>query len=97
MLSRRSNVGLRWLSVGVEIQVQVVDQPGCAQEGGRKDHQVTVIRGRWSISSVYNIPLTVLITGTSLGVGGAIPPLVVGATPFFARYAQKSSLKETAP
>ena len=34
---------------------------------------------------ILMIPLTVLITGTSLGVGGAIPPLVVGATPFFAR------------
>ncbi|MCL1961926.1 MAG: ABC transporter permease, partial [Desulfovibrionaceae bacterium] len=31
------------------------------------------------------IPLTVLLTGTSLGVAGAIPPLVIGATPFFAR------------
>jgi len=31
------------------------------------------------------IPFTLLITGTSLGVAGAIPPLVVGATPFFAR------------
>ena len=34
---------------------------------------------------ILMIPLTVLITGTSLGVAGAIPPLVVGATPFFAR------------
>jgi D-methionine transport system permease protein len=31
------------------------------------------------------IPFTLLVTGTSLGVAGAIPPLVVGATPFFAR------------
>ena len=34
---------------------------------------------------IVMIPLTLLITGTSLGVAGAIPPLVVGATPFFAR------------
>ncbi len=34
---------------------------------------------------IVMIPFTVLITGTSLGVAGAIPPLVVGATPFFAR------------
>lgn len=34
---------------------------------------------------VVMIPFTVMITGTSLGVAGAIPPLVVGATPFFAR------------
>ena len=28
---------------------------------------------------------TVLLTGTSIGVAGVIPPLVIGATPFFAR------------
>ena len=39
------------------------------------------------------IPLTVLITGTSLGVAGAIPPLVVGATPFFARLVE-TALRE---
>ncbi len=31
------------------------------------------------------IPITVTLVGTSIGVPGAIPPLVVGATPFFAR------------
>lgn len=31
------------------------------------------------------IPLTAFLTGTSLGVKGAIPPLVAGCTPFFAR------------
>ena len=31
------------------------------------------------------IPLTAFLMGTSLGVKGAIPPLVVGCTPFFAR------------
>ena len=35
----------------------------------------------------------VLITGTSLGVAGAIPPLVVGATPFFARLVE-TALRE---
>jgi len=39
------------------------------------------------------IPITVLITGTSLGVAGAIPPLVVGATPFFARLVE-TALRE---
>jgi D-methionine transport system permease protein len=34
---------------------------------------------------IVMIPLTVLLTGTSLGVTGAIPPLVVGAAPFYAR------------
>ena len=31
------------------------------------------------------IPFTVAVVGTSIGVPGAIPPLVIGATPFFAR------------
>ncbi|MBK5914075.1 methionine ABC transporter permease [Rhodocyclus purpureus] len=31
------------------------------------------------------IPVTVTLIGTSIGVPGAIPPLVIGATPFFAR------------
>ncbi|HFL2867637.1 TPA: methionine ABC transporter permease [Pseudomonas aeruginosa] len=42
---------------------------------------------------IVTIPLTVLITGTSLGVAGAIPPLVVGATPFFARLVE-TALRE---
>ncbi len=42
---------------------------------------------------IVMIPLTVLITGTSLGVAGAIPPLVAGATPFFARLVE-TALRE---
>jgi D-methionine transport system permease protein len=42
---------------------------------------------------ILMIPLTKLITGTSLGVAGAIPPLVVGATPFFARLVE-TALRE---
>ncbi|MCY1273422.1 Methionine import system permease protein MetP [compost metagenome] len=42
---------------------------------------------------IVMIPLTVLLTGTSLGVAGAIPPLVVGATPFFARLVE-TALRE---
>ena len=34
---------------------------------------------------ILMIPVTVAVVGTSIGVPGAIPPLVVGATPFFAR------------
>jgi len=34
---------------------------------------------------IVMIPLTVMLVGTSLGVAGAIPPLVVGAAPFYAR------------
>ncbi|WP_293936005.1 methionine ABC transporter permease [Iodobacter sp.] len=42
---------------------------------------------------IIMIPFTVLIAGTSLGVAGAIPPLVVGATPFFARLVE-TALRE---
>lgn len=34
---------------------------------------------------IVMIPFTVWLIGTSIGVAGAIPPLVAGATPFFAR------------
>ncbi|MEN5303611.1 methionine ABC transporter permease [Pseudomonas sp. TWI628] len=39
------------------------------------------------------IPVTTLLTGTSLGVKGTIPPLVVGCTPFFARLVE-TALRE---
>ncbi|WP_176513188.1 methionine ABC transporter permease [Pseudomonas faucium] len=39
------------------------------------------------------IPLTTVLTGTSLGVRGTIPPLVVGCTPFFARLVE-TALRE---
>jgi D-methionine transport system permease protein len=39
---------------------------------------------------IVMIPLTVLLVGTSLGVAGAIPPLVVGAAPFYARLVETS-------
>ncbi|MFC3344730.1 methionine ABC transporter permease [Paenibacillus abyssi] len=39
------------------------------------------------------MPLTKIITGTTLGVEGSIPPLVVAATPFFARLVE-TSLRE---
>lgn len=42
---------------------------------------------------IIMIPLTVALVGTSLGVVGAIPPLVVGAAPFYARLVE-GSLKE---
>jgi len=34
---------------------------------------------------IVMIPVTLLLVGTSLGVEGAIPPLVIGTAPFFAR------------
>jgi D-methionine transport system permease protein len=39
---------------------------------------------------IVMIPVTVALVGTSLGVAGAIPPLVVGAAPFFARLVQSA-------
>jgi D-methionine transport system permease protein len=42
---------------------------------------------------IVMIPLTVAMVGTSLGVPGAIPPLVVGAAPFFARLVE-TALRE---
>src|SRR4051794_34761175 len=39
------------------------------------------------------IPITVKLAGTSLGVPGAIPPLIFGATPFFARLVE-TALRE---
>ncbi|WP_375393866.1 methionine ABC transporter permease [uncultured Sphingomonas sp.] len=42
---------------------------------------------------IVMIPVTVALVGTSLGVAGAIPPLVVGAAPFYARLVE-GSLRE---
>jgi len=42
---------------------------------------------------IVMIPFTVLTPGPSLGVAGAIPPLVVGAAPFFARLVE-TALRE---
>jgi D-methionine transport system permease protein len=42
---------------------------------------------------IVMIPVTVRLVGTSLGVAGAIPPLVVGAAPFFARLVE-TALRE---
>jgi len=36
------------------------------------------------------IPVTLVLVGTSLGVRGAIPPLVLGAAPFFARLVENA-------
>lgn len=42
---------------------------------------------------IVMLPLTVVLAGTSLGVAGAIPPLVVGAAPFYARLVE-TALRE---
>jgi D-methionine transport system permease protein len=55
---------------------------------------VNVIRSiPFIILLIVLIPVTVLITGTSLGVQGAIPPLVIASTPFFARLVE-TALRE---
>ncbi|WP_236177003.1 methionine ABC transporter permease [Pseudomonas qingdaonensis] len=47
---------------------------------------VNVLRSMpFIILLIVLIPLTQVVAGTSLGVPGAIPPLVIGCTPFFAR------------
>lgn len=47
---------------------------------------VNVLRSApFIILLIVMIPVTKLLVGTSLGVWGAIPPLVVGSAPFFAR------------
>ena len=42
---------------------------------------------------IVMLPVTMLLVGTSLGVAGAIPPLVVGAAPFYARLVE-TALRE---
>lgn len=42
---------------------------------------------------IVMIPVTMLIVGTSLGVAGAIPPLIAGAAPFYARLTE-AALRE---
>ncbi len=42
---------------------------------------------------IIMMPLTISLVGTSLGVKGVIPPLIVGAFPFFTRLVE-NSLKE---
>lgn len=47
---------------------------------------VNVLRSMpFIILLIVLIPVTLLLVGTSIGVAGAIPPLVLGAAPFFAR------------
>ena len=56
--------------------------------------QVNTLRSLpFIILLIVLVPVTTLLTGTSLGVAGAIPPLVVGCTPFFARLVE-TALRE---
>lgn len=70
---------------------QLLDQPVVY---GIVSFVVNVLRSvPFVILLIIMIPFTVLVAGTSLGVAGAIPPLVVGATPFFARLVE-TALRE---
>ncbi|WP_283148165.1 methionine ABC transporter permease [Silvimonas soli] len=70
---------------------QLLEQPAVY---GVLSFVVNVLRSvPFVILLIVMIPFTVLLTGTSLGVAGAIPPLVVGATPFFARLVE-TALRE---
>ncbi|RQO56057.1 metal ABC transporter permease [Paucibacter sp. KBW04] len=79
--------GLLGLPLGVLLFLldrgQLLDSP---RAYGLLSLVVNVLRSLpFVILLILLIPFTLLVTGTSLGVAGAIPPLVVGATPFFAR------------
>ncbi|MDP5240802.1 methionine ABC transporter permease [Uliginosibacterium sp. 31-16] len=55
---------------------------------------VNVVRSLpFIILLIVMIPITVRLVGTSLGVAGSIPPLVVATTPFFGRLVE-SALRE---
>ena len=70
---------------------QLLDQPLIY---GTLSFVVNILRSiPFVILMIMMIPLTVLLTGTSFGIAGAIPPLVVGATPFFARLVE-TALRE---
>jgi len=61
---------------------------------GAASFAVNVLRSLpFVILLIAMIPLTVLLTGTSLGVAGSIPALVVAGTPFFGRLVE-SALRE---
>jgi D-methionine transport system permease protein len=64
---------------------------------GALSFAVNVLRSvPFVILLIVMIPLTMLLVGTSLGVAGAIPPLVVGAAPFYARLVE-TALREVDP
>lgn len=61
---------------------------------GGLSFMVNVLRSLpFIILLILMIPVTVQLTGTSLGVAGAIPPLVVATIPFFARLVE-TALRE---
>lgn len=72
---------------------QLLDQPVVY---GIVSFVVNVLRSvPFVILLIIMIPFTVLVAGTSLGVAGAIPPLVVGATPFLPVWLKRLCAKWT--
>lgn len=58
---------------------------------GLLSFSVNVLRSiPFVILFILLIPVTLALVGTSLGVRGAIPPLVLGAAPFFARLVENA-------
>jgi D-methionine transport system permease protein len=67
---------------------QLADAPWINRTAGAL---VNILRSiPFVILLIVMIPLTLLLVGTSLGVAGAIPPLVVGAAPFYARLVEQA-------
>lgn len=60
------------------------------QHGARLDHQHRAFDPVHHLGLVALIPFTRFIVGTSLGVPGAIVPLVISAAPFIARMVEQS-------
>ncbi|WP_336771809.1 methionine ABC transporter permease [Paenibacillus sp. MMO-58] len=70
---------------------QVLEQPVVY---GLLSFVVNILRSvPFVILMILIMPMTKLLTGTTLGVQGTIPPLVVAAAPFFARLVE-TSLRE---
>ena len=86
---------LIWLPLGVLLfltgRKQMFDQPLFY---GALSVVIGVIRSLpFIILLIVLMPVTVLVTGTSLGIRGVIFPLVVGTAPFFARLVE-TALRE---
>lgn len=69
-------------------RAQIAERPWLNRAAGIV---VNVLRSiPFVILLIVMIPLTLVLVGTSLGVAGAIPPLVVGAAPFYARLVEQA-------
>lgn len=82
------------LGVPLGVLLFLTDRGQLAQSGWLNRIVGTLVNVLRSIPFVIllivMIPLTLALVGTSLGVAGAIPPLVVGAAPFYARLVEQA-------